>query len=264
MSVENEILQQDAQTPESSAPEQTADSSNQNTDTSSESVAQAHDNTPFHKHPRWQEMMEKARAAEERNSQYQSQLEQYQRKMAELENRFQSFAAPKPEVNPFVSKLKEIDPKYGEWAETIESRATKAEQLEQELQQMRYERLVEKYESSVGRLHDEHKTPAEVRDLIKSQLDAEALSGRVSMKDLPSHYKQLSERYGKLIENVKRAERESYVKAKTTDAKAPVSQPKGAPAPARNNKGQFTGDRETDLANIAKRAIRIAKGEGDI
>jgi len=265
MSVENNNLQQGEQIQETPAPEtDQIDSSNQNTDTSSERVAQSEDNIPFHKHPRWQEVMEKARVAEERSAQYQSQLEQYQSKMTEMERRFQQFSTPKPEVNPFVAKLREIDPKYGEWAESIEGRASQAETLAQELQQMKYERLIERYESSVDKLHNEHKTAPEVRELIKDQLDAMAQSNRIGMKDLPQVYKSLADKYGKMFENLKRSTTANYVQDKAKDGASPASQPKGKAAPVRNNKGQFTGDRETDLANLAKRAVRISRGEGDL
>lgn len=266
MSLENEILQQDAQIPESSAPEQTSDSNQQTTDTSQEHVAQtqSEDNTPFHKHPRWQEMMERSRAAEERNSQYERQMEQYQRQLGEMEKRFQSFNQPQKPANPFVEKLKEIDPRYGEWAESMESRASKAEQLENDLKQLRYERLVEKYESSVDRLHNDLKTPAEVRELVKSRLDALAQTGQVNLQNLQQAYKAEAEKYTKLVDQIRRAERESYTKAKAADTQAPTAAPKGAPVPNRNQKGQFTGDRERDLAAISKRVMRLAKGESDI
>lgn len=266
MSVENEILQQDESIPESSAPEQTTDSQNQPADTSQERVAQTQtdDNVPFHKHPRWQEMMERSRIAEERNTQYQQQMEQYQRQSAEMERRFQALSQPQKQANPFVEKLKEIDPRYGEWAESMETRAAKAEQLENTLKQMQYESLVAKYESSVDRLHNDNKTSPEVRELVKSRLDAMAQAGHVNLQNLQQVYKAEVDRYNKVLDQVRRSERESYTKAKATDSQAPAATPKGAPVPSRNTKGQFTGDREKDLAAITKRVMRLQKGESDL
>lgn len=226
----------------------------ENTETSPEP---AQKQVPFNQDPRIQDYIERQIAKRD---------EQYQRQMAEMQARFQEQFAPKPEkqVNPFVQKLREIDPSYAEYIESLEGRANKVDNLEKTLQRYEQQQLVAKYETAVERMHTESKTPEEIKPFIREQLDAMALSGRLQSPDqVQDVYKTVLARYTTLIDGLKRAERASYVQDKSKDTTAPTSQPKGK-APARNEKGQFTGDKEADLANIARRALKRARAEHDV
>lgn len=257
-----ELTQQDANTEESSEPQkQSADSENTGLPAleSKEPAEQSEKPQPFHEHPRFKEVIESNRS-------YKTQLEQYEAKTAELERKYDEMVraqAPKPTEHPFKAKLREIDPAYAEYLESLEGKASSVDEVKQELQQLKYERLVTQYEGEVSRAQNEAKTTPEVHGFIKSQLDAMARAGQVQMRDVPAKYKELASNFNTLLDSVKRAERASYVADKSKDAASPATQPKGK-APSRNDKGQFTGDREHDLALITKRVMKISKAESDI
>lgn len=261
--IDDEIQQQGANEAESPEPqEQSAEPIQESPAKETQSAQSPEPNVPFHEHPRFKELIEERR-------QYADRVSQYESRFAEMERRLQDQAQQRPEphkqVNPFVAKLKEIDPAYGQWAENMEQRAQQAEVLAREMQEIKQERIRSEYETTVSKLHSDSKVPESLRPFIREQLDALALSGQIrSVKDVPNAYKAIQEKYTSLIDGIKREERASYVSAKSQDASAPTSQPKGK-APSRNDRGQFTsGDRETDMAMLVKRALKISKAENDI
>jgi hypothetical protein len=255
--------QQDANFEDSSAPqnqeqEQNLDSSAQE---SRESQTQSEANVPFHEHPRFKELIDYRRQSEERLAQYERQMADMQRQYQEA---LQARQQPAQQVNPLIAKFKEIDPAYGQTMEEIYSKAQSVDEVRRELQELRREKLISQYESSVEKLHNEHKLPENIKSFVKEQLDAMAMQGQIqNLKDIPTAYKAVADKYSKLIEDVKRSERASYVTDKSKDAQAPMPQSKGR-TPPRNERGQFTGDRETDIALIAKRALKLSKAEGDL
>lgn len=265
MSVNEEIVQQDANSGDTSAPQTQPDS--QLSEPSSQESQSAPDQSesklpPLHEHPRFKELIED-------NRNYKSRLSEYETRMADFERRYQEAVQsqqPKPEkkTNPFVEKLREIDPAYAEYIESIEARASKAEQVEARFTEMENERIRTQYDSSMSRLQAEHKLPPQVSSLVKQQVDALVMSGQVKdLKEVPAAYKNIAEQYTKMLDELKRSERAQYVTEKSTDARQPSSQPKGKPA-TRDDKGRFmTGDREDHLALIAQKALRVARGESE-
>lgn len=253
----DEIIQQDVTTEDSSAPqESSAQESNSAEPVEGSSQEQQ---VPFHQDPRIQDYLER---------QLSRQTEAYQRQISEMEQRLQSTfesKLPKQEkqANEFVQRLREINPAYAEYIEQLEQRANKVESVESRLARYEHQTVVQQYESTVDRLHGEMKTSPEVKDFIKEQLDAMAVAGRINMEQVPSAYKALHDKYSKLLDGVKRAERASYVQAKTQDSSSPTSQPKGK-TPGRDEKGRFSGNRENDLAALAARAVKMAKAGNEI
>lgn len=217
---------------------------------------------PFHQHPRFQELIQERKSMS-------SQFEKLQAQYADMEKRYQTNqqekeAASKP-VNPFVAKLREIDPAYAEYIESLETRASKADTIEQRLQEQDRQRLVSDYESGISKLYSDNKVPEELRPFIKEQLDSMAISGQLKhLKDLPEVFKSVQERYSKLAEGWERKTRASYVTDKGKDSAAPSSQNRGKPAKPGSGKSEYTGDRENDMALIARKALRISKAENDI
>lgn len=258
---DDENTQPDANSTEaSSAPES---NESQTLDTSAPEGEASHEQSqvPFHEHPRFKELIDYRRQAEERFSTYERQMQEMQRQYQEALAQRQQ--AQKP-VNPLVSKFKEIDPEYGKTMEEIYERAQSVEEVRKELAELRRERMVAQYESTVEKLHNDNKVDPSIRNFVKKQLDALAFSGQIrDLKDVPNAYKAIADEYTKLIEGVKRSTTAGYVQDKSKDAKSPQSQPKGK-IPPRNEKGQFTGDRETDLAMIARRAVKLSKAGGDL
>jgi hypothetical protein len=258
--LEGEGIQQDANTEESSAASETSPQENQTEVTANETSGQktqAPEAKPFHEDPRIQDYIQRQVARE---------ASQYERRMTELQRQFQeqTQARQPKQTNPFVEKLREIDPKYAEYIESLEARASKVEQLEQRLSGFDQKEIIKEYESTVGRLHGEHKVPKELQDDIKERLDAFAMRNpHIGLKDLPEAYKQIADARMKWLDGIKRAERASYVTDKTKDSRAPTSQPRGTAATPGKSREVHT-DREAMLASVVKRALKTSKAESDI
>lgn len=255
-----EINQQDANLPESSEP--VADSTPQAEQSPAQpaEAAPTQSQKPFHEDPRIQEYLE--RQTRKLNENWESRMSDFQRQQEERMKAFQTPQAPK-QVNPFVQKLREIDPAYADYIESLEGRASKVETLEQKLDRIESDRLMSQYESTVDKLHAENKVPESDRQLIRKLVDAAAVQNpKIGLRDLPRVYKEVQSQVSQLMEARERAVRASYVQAKTQDASTPASQPKGK-SPARNDKGQFTGSREEMLSQIAQRAAKSVKAGSD-
>jgi len=254
--------QQDVVAEESSAPQpETTQSESQSASPAPSEQPQENldRQVPFHEHPRFKELIEERRSYATQLEQMKAQMENMQRSQQESARA----AQPKP-VNTFVEKLREIDPSYAQYIESLEARASKTETIEQRLDAYERARIVNEYESTVTKLHTDNKIPAELQPLVRQQLDAMARSGELrDIKDVPNAYKKVAEVFSKFTEGLKRSTTASYVQDKSKDASTPSSQPKGKTAP-RNQKGQFTGDRESDMQIIAQRALKQMRGEGEI
>lgn len=238
---ENEIQSQDANAGEPSAPQETVQSQTQPQE------AQAKE-TPFHEHPRFKELIEERK-------QMQEQLQTFQRQMQEQQSQFKSFSEKKPDQHAFVAKLAEIDPKYGEWAQDMERTKQEFAELKAWKQEQARDQLVKEYTSSVDKLHETNKVPAEWREFVKSQIDAVAMSNpSLGLKDLPKVYTDVYGKISKLMEGTKRAERASYVADKSKDGAVPASQPRGKVASGKADTAPKS--RDEMLASVVSSALK--------
>lgn len=255
--LEGDVVNQEDANFESEGPSSLPEPSAQEQTPSAESDGggrQSEPQVPFHEHPRFKELIEERR-------QYASQLAQMQQQMEELRAR----ATPKeePKSHPFVQKLSEIDPTYGEWANSVEGLKEKLQQFESWQQDQQQKAIVKEYESTVERLNTEGKVSPEIAALIKETLDARALSGQIkSLKDVPAVYKEVSERFTKLFESQKREQLKNYVQDKSKDAKVPMTGKGKAPTPPKKTEGRQ--DRESLYSSIVKAALTQTGAEGDI
>lgn len=254
----NEEIEQGVnESTESPAPEQTQTEAQP--DSQKATPEQAEQQQKFVPYERFQELVHdrqerdtKLKAYEERIA----QMEKFQSEMSRINQ-------PAKEVNPFVAKLREIDPKYAEYIESLEGRTSKVENLERELQAMRNESLRNQYNSMVDNLHESNKVPEALRPFIKETLDAKALSGQiVTLKDVNEAYKSEFDKYAKLLETTKRETTKSYAADKSKDSNTPSSQPKGKAAGGKDPKA--TGNREEQLSQIAKAAVLKARAEREL
>lgn len=213
---ENESQSQDANVGEPSAPQ---GESSPSPETQLQEAAAKE--TPFHEHPRFKELIEERK-------QMQEQLQAYQRQQQALETKFNTFSSKPTDTHPLIAKMKEIDPKYGEYFEQLEGTKQELAELRSWKQEQAREQLVQQYTSAVDKLHTEHKVPAELQELVKSQIDAVAISNpNLGLKDLPKVYADVAGKLMKLIEGNKRADRAAYVQDKAKDGAVPASQPRG-------------------------------------
>ena len=259
---EDQVTQQDANTQESSAPEQqAADSSEQSP--AQETQEQGTDrSTPFHEHPRFKELIDYKNQSEQRLQQYEEKLQQMASQY-EQAMKAQRAQAEAPKMHPFVNRLREIDPMYGEWAQTLEQKAAVVEQLKAELDNMRNERLRSDYESGVSKLHAASKLPEKLQPFVKKELDNLIYQNKLTrLEDLPKAYKEVADEYSKLLEQEKRADRAQLVQEKSKDAKIPTSA-KGK-TPPKSQSSEYTGDREADMATIARRVLKISRAGNEI
>lgn len=208
---------------------------------------------PFHEDPRIRDYIER-----QVSKQTQSLQSEWQRQMEA------SRPAQQKPANKFVERLREIDPAYAEYIESLEARASKVEQLEQNFSSLEQQKQYERYESALNKLHEENKVSQSDRALIQEKVEYRASKNpKLGLSDLPGLYKQALEEHTKYVDGIKRAERAQYVSDKSKDAKAPAPAPKGtAPTPGEKPK-KFT-DREDFLGSVVKRALNRSKAESDI
>jgi chromosome segregation ATPase len=250
----NEGIQQDANFEESSEASQTSNQESATEVSAAESQVQpsAEPQMPFHEHPRFKELIQ------ERNT-FKEQIEAMQKQMEALNSQRQQ---AQQKEHPFVAKLKEIDPQYGEWAGGVEGLKKDLEEMRAWKQEQQRQALVNEYNSSIEKLHSENKVPDNLRDRIKREIDRQAVTNpKLGMKDLPAIYKQVMDEEMKYVESLKRSERASYVADKSKDVKAPQTQTKGAPAGQKTKPAQM--DREQMYASVVQRALKHSKAGGD-
>lgn len=251
---ENELQTSDAQSAPSSEEQPVQNEpAQQGTQAEPAQESKQESQVPFHEHPRFKELVEqKNRYAEEAKSTAQ--------RLAELEKRLSSQSQPKPQENPLLSRLKGIDPEFGDFMEKMYHDAQKVRELESWKAQKEGEELRTRAIGEMRKLHDEHKVPANLRDLYQSQIELAAMRDpNLGLKDLPGLYKQVHDTYSKLLDEAKRAERESYVSAKKTDSKVPTSQPKGTTV--KPGKPEAKSDPYTRKQNMVKDILDSVRKE---
>jgi hypothetical protein len=250
----DEVIQQDANIggDSSDAPQTSPDSANEVAAESSTQSRQPVSEPPFHEHPRFKELIS------ERNT-LKEQFEAMQNQFREMQSQKQQ--APEKK-HPFVAKLSEIDPAYGEWAGNVDQLKKDLEEMRTWKQEQSRQALVNEYNSSIEKLHGENKVPETLRDRIKEKIDYLAMTNpKLGIKDLPNIYKDILEKENKFLEGIKRTERASYVTDKSKDARAPQTQTKGAPAGQKAK--QPLMDREAMFASIVKKSVSGSKAGND-
>lgn len=223
-------------------------------------------NTPFHEHPRFKELVEQKnqalasqKALEERYQAMERQMQQFQQSQSQPKSQAQA------EKDALIERLKGIDPEFATRMEQMSNALPQVEQMQKQFQEYQAEQVRVQAVSSVNSLHEQNKVSPEMKEIINSQLDLMAMQGQLKdLKDIPTAYKQIHEKYSKFVDSIKRSERESYVTAKKVDAKTPTSQPKGAPASPASKKPSFSKDPEVARQQIVSRYLKSSKAEADL
>jgi hypothetical protein len=213
------------------------------------------DNTPFHEHPRFKELIEEKNA--------------YRRELDEMKRQLQTMQTPRSEKtqeekDALIERLKSIDPEFGERFAQLNMTAKELQELKAWKQSMETQTVREKAINSINSLHSEHKVPKEMQDFYNAAIEAEARNNpRMGLQDLPQVYKAVHERFSKYLDTVKRSERESYVKDKTQDAKAPTTQSKGKSVTP-NVRKQFSGDEAEQRKETVDEVLKLMRAGKDI
>lgn len=254
----------DEQVGESSAPEQVEQEAQpQQEQQQAQAVEQKEANVPFHEHPRFKELVEQKNEFRRRSEDMERKLQEietrYQRQLEELNRKSQ------PQVeneNPVIKRLKGIDPEFADYIKGLEDRASRADKLEEydrKFQELETRQFTEKAVSRINALHAENKVAPELQEAYNQEIDALYRSGKLrTLDDIEGAFKASHEKWNKLIDGIKRSERESYVSAKKTDVQKPATQPKGKPAQAPNK------DKPLDKAGVIQEILRASRAQKDI
>jgi DNA repair exonuclease SbcCD ATPase subunit len=220
--------------------------------------------TPFHEHPRFKELVEQKNQA----LAAQRSLEQ---KLAQIEQRFSQQQQQQPQTpskeeterQALIEDLRKVDPRLAAQIEasykaqsTVAQLQAKLEQFEQAQRQTQQQAQIQTAVSKINGLHEANKVSPEVRQFINDKMDLLYMQGKLNVQNIDSEYKTAFDGISKYVEQLKRAERESYVADKKKDAAVPTSQPKGQPAKPAPKKPQWSKDPEVARQQIVNRFLK--------
>lgn len=226
-------------------------------------VEQKEENVPFHMHPRFKELVEQknefSRRYQDLERRLQDQEQRYQRQLEEMNKRAQPVTETE---NPVIKRLKGIDPEFADYIKSLEERASRSDKLEdydRKFQELETRQFTEKAVSKIQTLHSANKVSPELQDAYNREIDSLWQSGKVkTLEDIENAYKASHEKWTKVLDGIKRTERESYVASKKTDAQKPAAQPKGKPAQAPKSEGPL------DKASVIAEIMKLNRAQKDI
>jgi len=135
--------------------------------------------------------------------------------------------------NPLLSRLKGIDPEFGQAFEQIYTKASSVEALQQRLEEMQHAALRQQAVSTINSLHAENKVAKEQQDFYNAMIENEVRNNpNVNLSDLPQIYAKVHGTFSKFLETQRRVEKESYVENKKKDSSIPTTT-KGKQVPAK-------------------------------
>lgn len=238
-------------TPDTAASSESAASSEAtNSNNNSESAS-----TPFHEHPRWKELIEQ-------RNQFQGELQKMQSRLADYETRAKEASQPKELTSEqkMLERLKTIDPEFAKYNESVLSKLSKVEQLEQQWQADKQAAERQTVQNQLANLHEQNKVPAEYRDMYRDLIKARAAETGAKTSDLPGLFKSVHDSFSKILDTVKRSERQSYVAGKKQDSGIPSSQPRPtSPARATPAAKEFSKDPDAARNEVVSRTMQALR-----
>ncbi len=232
-------------------------------------VAPQQQETPFHEHPRFKELVE------QKNT-FQKQYQDMESRYKALEGQFNSFkdTQPKPqtETDQLLKDLKQIDPRLAnvieqqlKAAETAKSVQERLENWEKQSQQNAHQQVLSNAVGKINSLHESNKMSEFGKQFINNQLDIAYRSGSLNASDvkaIETAYQSVAKQIKDYEENLKRDITKSYVETKKKDATVPTSVPKGTqarPAPKAIPKFQSKDDLKRDVVREYLKASAASK-----
>ena len=191
-------------------------------------------------------------------------MQEYEKRFQELNTRIEKPKATTPE-EALLTRLKGIDPEFGSWAEQQHQMKV---QLEQKLAAMEQWRSAQEaqstksqIDSSLQKLHSEHKVPEGVRGLYEARLEQLARSNpNLTINDLPNVYREIHEGFSKYMESAKREALSSYTQAKTKDSAVPAPS-KGTSPKSGTQKFEYSKDPAEARKQVVQNALRSLRNE---
>lgn len=249
---ENEAPDQDVSSGESSpSPE------SQSSQSAEPKQEQQTKELPFHEHPRFKELINQ-------RNEFSQRLQEYEKRFKDMDSKLEQ-SAPKAQTpeGRLLERLKGIDPEFGSWAEQQHNARA---QLEKDLAEQKQWRQAQEQQSQQGRiqsslekLHSEHKVPEAMRDVYEAQLERAAKANpNLSLSDLPKVYKEIHDRHSQYIESIKRDTLASYSQGKTKDSSIPAPAKGTSPKPG-TPKFEYSKDPQEARAQVVKNALKGLK-----
>lgn len=244
----------------SSEPETTASTSEGKTVEAKEMAeTETTKDVPFHEHPRFKELIEQKNAYEQRSK-------AMEEKYAQMERQLQELSKPK-DMTPnkreaMINRLKGIDPEFADFISEL-APVKSLEEMKNALMEQQQTQFRTQAVSEITKMHSENKIDPTLQAKYNQELELAYQRGQIrSMDDVKTIYKNIHDGYTKLLEDIRRRDRQSYVADKKTDTKAPTSQPKGKMAtPA---KPQFSKNKEEARAQIVAQYLAERTAGNDV
>lgn len=209
-------------------------------------------------HPRFKELVD------QKNQALQQQRTSEQ-KYYQLEARLNALNQPQTQAqkDDLIEDLKKVDPRLADRLEKatgyesqIKELVKRLEGFEKKDSERVTQQTIQTAVSRINQMHESNKVSTEMKQFINAQLDLGYMQGKLNLQNLDQTYKETYDNFKKYEDAIKRAERESYVKAKKEDANVPASQPKGTPAKSAPKKQTWSKDSEVAKAQIVSRYLK--------
>lgn len=243
--IQSDVSQSTEQVPSSDSSASSAPTQESTEQQGSSSQEQS---TPFHQHPRFQELIQQRRELSDRVSSYEQRMADMQRKLEQM----QQASAPKPAEDPLLSRLKSIDPEFGERFAKLTSLESQVEQFKAWQQEQVMESYRNQASSTLDGLYKEFKVPDHLKTRYDREIKAIAYENpNLGIKDLPQVFKSVHEEFTKWQDEFRRKEREAYVSEKNT-TKTPTSVTGGSAPSQSKGSGDKPMSREDLISNIVK------------
>lgn len=224
---------------------------------------------PFHKHPRFQEVIEQNRAYKSDLDQTRGYLEAMQRELQAMKAVPQAQPKPnEPKYKQLIDNLKTVNPEFAQFQEDMiknleEARqeASAAKEVQKRLEAYEQREFQTNAMSRLNNLYETNKVPEVIRKRYDREVrslayELEVQGKRLQLKDIDSLFKSVHEEYTPFLESLKRETLKGYVQGKKSDS-IPAPATGGAPAVSGAKKIQ-AGDQEGMIKWLAK-GLRDAK-----
>lgn len=235
-----------------SAPDSGSSAPSQDDTGSQEAASSPSPATPFHEHPRFQELISQKKELAEQVSNYSRQMQEMQRQLQSLQQ------APSKTEDPLLARLKSIDPEFGSRFEKLASLEQKVQQFEEWQTSQQLQAQSQQVSSSLDNLYTQHSIPKNMQSRYEREISAIAAQNPdLRPSDLPKVFKMVHDEYTQFINDFKRQERESYVKEKS-ESKTPSTVSGGTAASNSGNSNNSPMTKAQAIAQIASE-MRAAK-----
>lgn len=257
---ENEGVEVDTQSDASTETSSESPSNETQTEGAKEaSSEQQTDNTPFHEHPRFKELVDQKNQAQASYKELQDKVAQLEALSKSSNQQTQSQAqAVKDEL---IEDLKKVDPRLAERLEKFSKAYTSVESIQQEFNQFKQQQVIQTAVSQINSMHESNKVGPQMKTWINNELDRMYMTGKLNTQNLQNEYKNIHDGFKKWQEDIKRETLKGYVPDKKADSKVPTSQPKGAPAKTTAKAPTFSKDPETARQQVVSRYLKQAQAE---